>query len=128
MPAPQRINLHKYYHYPINKEYISEFLNQKGFHKHARNHRLLMNWHSQRSRVMTVPMVKYRNTEVKLNDKRINPQRSLIGVMRIKVRPGMNKMSVQYQPGRIFKIMSIIAVVSWGVIIFWYFKLKTDSD
>lgn len=75
-----------------------------------------LKWQEQRGQKVNVPVVAYKNSQVKLNGQILSKKdykTSSIGTIEIHGRKGVNKVDVSYQPSTGTKIGIGIAIFSW---------------
>lgn len=113
LPTLPKLNIYNYYQLGTFPMYAKTFLNQQNFRKSTKDHEILMSWQNRGTREMTVPLVKYGNTQVILNHHVIHPKTTMIGTMQIRPRNGMNRIQMKYQPGGVFKFLAALSILSW---------------
>jgi len=103
-------------------DFQSQIIYQKGFQgtnlqQQVTNSGLVLTWDSSKNEKTTLPVIKYRHTQVKLNGKLLpDKEMSLSGIGQIEVnaKKGLNTMQVWYQPAKWFLVgvtFQVVAVV-----------------
>lgn len=106
------------------EDYISQIVDNKlSVKKYVNGSRLITKWKAKDAGVVQIPIFAYRHTRIVLNGRVINIKnkvgRTNIGALVVKGRKGMNTISIQYVPGKSFKILLLISLITWGFLILY---------
>lgn len=128
LPTPHQMTQKGYYSSPIYRDYAKAYINNPiHFKKQVKSHQINLSWRlpgkanlnnlgqigMTRKRIL-VPVTDYRHSIVRLNGHRIDPKKSLVGAIQLRLKRGVtNHLSIQYQPGEFFKVMSTLSIVGW---------------
>lgn len=107
-----------YHHQVINK--------QKYFHKSVKGNKLVVEWEGRSVKNIQVPVIKYTDTILRLNQKMLhtNVKLSRIGTPIVKQRKGHNELVVSYRSDRLLDTILIFNFISWLIVFYMNYKFK----
>ncbi|WP_051006473.1 hypothetical protein [Liquorilactobacillus vini] len=75
---------------------------------------------------INLPVIAYNHTQVKVNGKQVNYTRSFRGTVQVKTKLQNNRITVSYQPSKLFYIAVIVCWLTWaGLAVIWALKQST---
>lgn len=69
----------------------------------------------------------YKQSRLKLNNKKVEPQKDSIGVPTVYMRKGYNKAILSYKAPSYFSIVLIVNFVIWVIFIILCFSIKMEK-
>lgn len=89
----------------------------KQFTKKTVDGSLIVSWNSNQNEKINVPIVKYKDTIIKKDGKKLSPELTDIGTLKILSKKGMNQITVSYTTPKVISISIIISMVSILIVI-----------
>lgn len=106
---------------PYTKYAKQVIFNQKGFSRHVKNDKLIINWNSKHlKKGLVIPVTIYRNSIVKINDHVISHDKlklTQIGTLIVDSKKGKNSASVVYHSKFLNKFTLMLVVIIWLICI-----------
>lgn len=108
-----------YYRSVINK--------QKFVHKYVQRDKLIIEWQGNSLGNVQVPVIKYEDTVLILNHKRLNSNVKVneIGAPIVKQQRGKNLLMVYYRKDSFLNAIIIITFISWIIVFYMNYKLES---
>ncbi|KRM69902.1 hypothetical protein FD06_GL000068 [Apilactobacillus ozensis DSM 23829 = JCM 17196] len=129
LPVDHKYDAQQYYNLHPYRLYNLEFIN----HHHKFNYlvdyngRLNVTWNSKHNRVIRVPVVKYKNTEVVFNGKKLdNVKTSSIGAMLLQSKKGKNNITIEYNADKYVYILMLISLFAWIIFILTWIMITCN--
>lgn len=90
---------------------------------------LRLTWHTNRAQQMSIPLMKYANTQVTINGKKMNQiATTRLGAIILHAKAGKNVVKIRYVPSFMTRLMMIFTWLNWfiflGMLIYRRFTLK----
>ena len=99
---------------------MSMSLQQNNFEQRAlSNGRLELTWKDSTSKVTTLPIFIYKQSELSLNNKVIKPKVNEIGMPQVQSRKGKNTAILSFKTPTWFTILLYISILSWALLIIY---------
>lgn len=83
------------------------------------NGRLELTWKDSTSKVTTLPIFIYKQSELSLNSKVIKPKVNEIGMLQVQSRKGKNTAILSFKTPTWFTILLYISILSWALLIIY---------
>lgn len=114
LPTSQPLSVPAYYHGALYYELDqNESTALRKYHEQRAHHQISLRWQARRAGKKALPFVKYQHTFLRLNGRRINPRINTAGSFSVPERAGWNHLTLQYRPGLVFYLLSMLAILSW---------------